>query len=156
MPREFKRSDRVADAIQRSLAQIILKEVRDPRLGMVNINAVTVSKDMSLAKVYVTFVGQKNTQEDLDRVEVLNKASSFIRSFMAKDLNSIRTIPRLAFLYDTSVVHGQVMTDLIDRAVSADKARHQDDLQGDDVQDADLPEDRDHNDPDEQHHQGEV
>lgn len=126
MPREFKRSDRVADAIQRSIAQIIQKEVRDPRLGLVNINAVTVSKDMSLAKVYVTFVGQQNTQEDRDRVDVLNNAASFMRSFLAKDLNNIRTIPRLVFLYDTSVVQGQVMTDLIDRAVSSDKARHQD------------------------------
>jgi len=120
MPREFKRSDRVADAIQRSLAQIIQMEVRDPRLGMVNINAVSVSKDLSTAKVYVTFVGQDGEEADEKKVEVLNNASSFIRGLMAKDIN-IRTTPRLAFVFDRSVVRGQQMTDLIDRAVSADK-----------------------------------
>lgn len=123
MPREFKRADRVADAIQRSLARIIQMEVRDPRLGMVNINAVSVSQDLSAAKVYVTFVGQGNRSEDENRVEVLNKAGSFIRALMAKDLK-LRTTPKLAFLYDHSVVHGREMTDLIDRAVSSDKAHH--------------------------------
>lgn len=126
MPREFKRSDRVADAIQRSLAQIIQMEVRDPRLGMVNINAVSVTKDLSLAKVYVTFVGQDGEAADEKKVDVLNNASSFIRGLMAKDIN-IRTTPRLAFIYDKSVVHGQQLTDLIDRAVSSDKAHHPDD-----------------------------
>ena len=52
MAREFKRSDRVADAVQRSLAQAIPNEVRDPRLGMVNINAVVVAKDLTMAKVF--------------------------------------------------------------------------------------------------------
>lgn len=121
MPREFKRSDRVADAIQRSLAHIIQMEVRDPRLGMVNINAVAVSRDLSLAKVYVTFVGQGGEVEDEEKVAVLNKAASFIRGLMARDIN-IRVTPRLVFMYDKSVVRGQRMTDLIDRALSSDRA----------------------------------
>ena len=54
MPREFTRSDRVSDAIQRILGQVIAQEVRDPRVGMVNINAVTVTRDMAYAKVFVT------------------------------------------------------------------------------------------------------
>lgn len=131
MPRDFKRSDRVADAIQRSLAQIIQMEMRDPRLGMVNINAVSVTKDLSLAKVYVTFVGEDGAEQDKLKVEVLNNAASFIRSLMAKDL-SIRTIPRLAFFYDSSVVHGQQLTDLIDRAVSQESSGDQ---QSDDAED---------------------
>ncbi len=126
MPREFKRSDRVADAIQRSVAQIIQSEVRDPRLGMVNINAVTVSKDLAIAKLYVTFVGQDSEAEDAIKVEVLNKASSFIRGMVAKDIK-IRTTPRLLFLFDKSVVRGQKMTDLIDKALSSDRAHHPDD-----------------------------
>ena len=56
MPREFKRADRVGDAIQRELAALVRAELRDPRLGMVNINAVRVSSDLSTAKVYLTFV----------------------------------------------------------------------------------------------------
>ncbi len=119
MPKEYKRSDRVADAIQRSLANIIQQEVRDPRLGMVNVNAVTVTKDLSVAKVYVTFLGDDDQSADEKKVDVLNNAASFIRSLMAKDLN-IRTIPKLSFLYDISVVQGQQLTDLIHRARSED------------------------------------
>ncbi len=125
MPREFKRSDRVADAIQRSIAHIIQMEMRDPRLGMVNINAVSVSKDLSLAKVFVTFVGQSQASDNQEKVDVLNNASSFIRGLMAKDL-SLRTTPRLAFVFDESVVRGQQMTDLIDRAVMSDKTNQDD------------------------------
>ena len=63
MPREFTRSDRVSDAIQRILAQVIPSEIRDPRIGLVNINEVTVTRDMAYAKVYVTFVGVDDEQE---------------------------------------------------------------------------------------------
>lgn len=125
MPREFKRSDRVADAIQRSLAQIIQTEVRDPRLGMVNINAVSVTQDLSIAKVYVTFVGQDSEEEDETKVEVLNNASSFMRSLMSKDIK-MRTTPRLQFIFDKSVVRGQQMTDLIDKAISSDRHNEED------------------------------
>ncbi|MFL0801476.1 MAG: 30S ribosome-binding factor RbfA [Agarilytica sp.] len=126
MPREFKRADRVSDAIQRSLARIIQSEVRDPRLGMVNINAVSVSQDLTVAKVYVTFVGQDSEAEDKIKVDVLNNASSFMRSLMAKDVK-MRIVPRLQFIYDASVVRGQQMTDLIDKALSADRAHPSDD-----------------------------
>lgn len=125
MPREFKRSDRVADAIQRSIAHIIQMEMRDPRLGMVNINAVSVSKDLAIAKVYVTFIGQSQASDNQEKVDVLNNAASFIRGLMAKDL-SLRTTPRLSFVFDESVVRGQQMTDLIDRALSSDKSQQND------------------------------
>ncbi len=128
MPREFKRSDRVADAIQRSLAQILQTEVRDPRLGMVNINAVSVTQDLSLAKIYVTFVGDASPEENIEKVAVLNKASSFMRSLVAKEL-STRITPRLHFVFDESVSRGQKMTDLIDRALSSDRAKHPDDTE---------------------------
>lgn len=147
MPREFKRSDRVADAIQRSLAQIIQREVRDPRLGMVNINAVSVTKDLSLAKVYVTFVGQDTQVDDDTRVKVLNNAANFMRGLLAKDVKT-RIVPKLIFYFDKSVVHGQQMTDLIRRAISSDAAHHaeNDPEQGhnsqDDDQQASDPQDR--------------
>ena len=126
MPREFKRVDRIADAIQRSLAQIIQKEVRDPRLGMVNINAVFVNKDLAVAKVYVTFVGQDSADESESLVKILNNASSYIRSLMAKDLN-IRVTPKLTFYFDKSTVQSQALSSLIDRAVASDKAHHRED-----------------------------
>jgi len=123
MPREFKRADRVADAIQRSLSQIVQQEVRDPRLGMVNINAVSVTKDLAIAKVYVTFVGDDGDIDSKAKIDVLNNAASFIRSLMAKDL-STRTIPKLTFFFDKSTVDGQNLSALIDRAVSSDRAKH--------------------------------
>jgi len=126
MPKEFKRADRVADAIQRSIAQLIQKEVRDPRVGMVNVNAVSVTKDISIARVYVTFVGQSGDTEIKASVDILNNASSYIRNLMAKDLN-IRTVPKLQFIFDKSTVRGQELSSLIDRAVAKDRQGHVDD-----------------------------
>lgn len=126
MPREFFRSDRVADSIQRSLAILIQQEVRDPRLGIVNINSVTVARDLSLAKVYVTVVGAANERENMEAVDVLNKASSFLRNQIARDL-TMRSTPRLQFHYDKVAVEGQALSALIDRAVAEDHAHHNDD-----------------------------
>lgn len=125
MPREFTRSDRVSDAIQRILAQVIAQEVRDPRIGMVNINAVTVTRDMAYAKVYVTFVGQ-NEEESLVAAAALNKASGFLRTFIAKEL-IMRTVPKLQFIYDKTAIRGQELSFLIDRAIKEDSTHVHDD-----------------------------
>lgn len=119
MPREFTRSDRVSDAIQRLLAQVIPQEIRDPRIGLVNINAVTVTRDMAYAKVYITFVGVEDEQQSLESAAILNKASGFLRSFVAKEL-SMRTVPKLQFIYDKTSVRGQALSSLIDRAIAQD------------------------------------
>lgn len=121
MPRDFKRADRVADAVQRSLARLIPMEISDPRLGMVNINTVQVSKDLANAKVYVTFVGQDDAQACKESVEVLNSASSLLRSLMGKDL-SMRSIPRVQFYYDESTIRGLEVRKLIENAIAADNA----------------------------------
>ena len=121
MPREFTRSDRVGDAIQRYLANMIQQEIRDPRVGMVNINDVKVTRDMAYAKVYVTLVGA-DEEASLTSVGVLNKAAGFLRTMLAKELN-MRTVPRLQFYYDHTSVRGQDLSSLIDRAVAADKAK---------------------------------
>lgn len=121
MAREFKRADRVADAIQRCLAQAIPQEVRDPRLGMVNINAVVVAKDLTTAKIYVTLVGEGDAQRCQDSVAILNKAANFLRGIVSKDI-SLRITPRLYFYYDVSSVRGQQLSHLIDRAIAADQA----------------------------------
>lgn len=123
MPREFFRSDRIADAIQRSLAQLLQQEVRDPRLGMVNINSVSVARDLSLAKIYVTVVGAETEKENELTVDVLNKASSYLRNLVSKDL-TMRSTPRLQFHFDRVAVQGQALSALIDRAVAEDIAHH--------------------------------
>ena len=122
MAREFSRTDRVADAVQRILAQLIQFEVRDPRVGMVNINDVEVSRDLAQAKVFVTFVGRDTEAECEDGAAALNKAAGFLRSQLAKELN-MRTTPRLQFVYDKTSVRGQALSSLIDRAVAEDRAQ---------------------------------
>ena len=146
MPREFTRSDRVSDAIQRILGQVIAQEVRDPRIGMVNINAVTVTRDMAYAKVYVTFVGAEDEAESLEAAKTLNKAAGFLRTFLAKEL-SMRTVPKLQFIYDKTAIRGQELSYLIDRAIKEDSTHVHDD-------DVDYGETREH-DGDDQENGGE-
>lgn len=123
MAREFARTDRISDAIKRLLATLIQQEIRDPRVGMVNINDVDVTRDLAIAKVYVTFIGKEHDDLCEESTHVLNKASGFLRSLLAKEMD-IRTTPKLIFVYDKTAIKGQVLSSLIDRAVSEDESRH--------------------------------
>lgn len=124
MAKDFQRSDRVADAIQRILATAIPREMADPRVGMVNINKVVVTRDMSIAKVYVTFVGEEDANSIEASVDALNNAAGFLRGFVSKEI-TMRSVPRLAFYFDQAVVRGQHLSSLIDQAIAQDNARTQ-------------------------------
>lgn len=126
MAKEFSRTDRIADAIQRILATTIAREVRDPRVGMVNINDVTVSRDMAYAKIYVTFVGRDSEEESQIAAKALNHAAGFLRGVVAKELD-IRMTPKLQFFYDKTSVQGQVLSSLIDKAIAQDESHHDED-----------------------------
>ena len=99
MPRDFKRSDRVADFVKRELALLIQQEMRDPRVAGANINDVAVTRDMSIAKVYVTFLGLETREESQEAVDVLENAAGFLRSKLAS-VSSMRSIPKLRFYFD--------------------------------------------------------
>ena len=118
---DFARTDRVADAIQRVLAAAIQQQMRDPRVHMVNINAVTVTRDMAYAKVFVTLVGQQDEKVCKAAADVLNRAAGFLRRCVSKEMN-MRTTPKLQFIYDTTPVRGQILSKLIDQAVARDVA----------------------------------
>lgn len=122
MPREFSRQDRVADALQRELSQLIRDELRDPRVGMVNITAAEVSRDLSAAKIFVTFVDQRSESEQLAALDVLNNAAGFLRSQLARTMKT-RITPRLRFIYDDTGKRGSYLSALIDHAVNADEQR---------------------------------
>ncbi len=122
MPRDFKRADRVSDALQRAIADILRKEIRDPRVGMPNINAVHVPSDLSSAKVFVTFIGLNDQDEIDEAVAVLNEASGYIRTLVAKEV-TMRITPRIFFVYDKVAVEGQKLSSLIDKAVASDQAK---------------------------------
>ncbi|MCR8921234.1 30S ribosome-binding factor RbfA [Dasania sp. GY-MA-18] len=120
MAKEYSRTQRVGDFIKRELSGLIQFEIRDPRVGMVSVTDVEVSRDMSHAKVFVTVLGKETEQEAEESVEALNKAAGFLRSQIAK-ANNARTTPKLRFYFDSSVVQGQYLSNLIDKAVSEDK-----------------------------------
>ena len=134
------RVQRVADQIQRELASLIQMEVNDPRVGMVSVTGVEVSRDIAHAKVFVTVLNtltedseiNKSTLSepgDLDKLEIkenidaLNKAAGFLRSLLAKRLSS-RSVPKLRFFYDGSIARGQQLSSLIDSALAADQDEH--------------------------------
>ncbi|PCH50818.1 MAG: ribosome-binding factor A [Cellvibrionales bacterium] len=120
MPREFKRSDRVADAVQRELADLIRSEIRDPRLAMINVTGVDVTRDLAEAKVFVNFIEQLDDKEHDERTAVLNKAAGFIRSQLMRRMR-LRATPKLTFFYDATGERGRKLSALIDYAVAQDQ-----------------------------------
>ncbi len=119
MAKEYKRTDRVADYLKRELASLLQFEVRDPRVGMVSITDIVVSKDLGYARVFCTVLGKEDEEQAKESLEALNKAAGFMRSQLSKD-SSMRTVPQLRFHFDKSVGRGAYMEDLIERAVAAD------------------------------------
>lgn len=119
MPREFKRSDRVADALQRELADLLRTELDDPRVGMTNITGVEVSRDLSTAKVFVTFIGIEDAVSRDVALAALNGAAGFLRGRLG-DLIRMRTVPKLRFIFDVSGDRGQRLAALIDLALASD------------------------------------
>jgi ribosome-binding factor A len=120
MAKEYARTQRVADYLQRELAALIQHEVRDPRVGMVSVTGVDVSRDLGHAKVYYTAMGSESSEDAKESTEVLNKAAGFLRSQLSRDSN-MRTVPQLRFYFDSSIGRGRDMEDLIQRAASADR-----------------------------------
>jgi len=117
MPKEYSRSERVADFIKREVALLLQRELRDPRVSNANVNAVVVSRDMSTAKIYVTFFDKETAEEAKQAVEVLNGAAGFIRTQVASK-HSMRSTPKLRFYFDDSVRQGERLSNLIDRAIA--------------------------------------
>ncbi|RFA38133.1 30S ribosome-binding factor RbfA [Alkalilimnicola ehrlichii] len=105
----------MGDQIQRELAELIRDEVRDPRVGMVTVSGVDVTRDLAHAKVYVTPLGG-NREEGVELAEALNHASSFLRKLLGQRLR-LRTVPALKFVYDESFERGARLSALIDQAV---------------------------------------
>ena len=119
MAKEFSRTRRVADQIQRNMAELIQMELGDPRLGMVTVTAVDVSREFESARVYFTVLGKElgDNSQIKETTATLNHAAGFLRSALAKRLK-LRTTPRLIFVYDNSMERGNQLTDLINSATN--------------------------------------
>ncbi|MGB5398094.1 MAG: 30S ribosome-binding factor RbfA [Gammaproteobacteria bacterium] len=123
MPREFSRSQRMAEQIRRDISEIVRGELKDPRMGLCSFTEVRVSRDMSHALIFCSVLNEQDSQETVD---TLNRAGGFLRSQLARRIKA-RIVPTLKFVLDDSMTRGEAMDALIKRAVSADKEHQQND-----------------------------
>lgn len=121
MPRDFHRSRRIEDQIQRILSEVIRVDVRDPRLHSAIITAVDVSRDLGVAKVYFTSLDPDQDGEELGAA--FESALKFIRGRLAQQL-TVRNVPELRFRHDDSMARGEAMDRLIEDAVARDTDGH--------------------------------
>lgn len=119
MPREFSRGRRVGDLIQQQLARLIQLEVQDPRVGMVTINDVKVSRDLAFADVYFTVMGDADPEA---AETALDNAAGFLRTQLSKLLTTRQT-PKLRFHYDATIENGARISQAINDAIKSDKER---------------------------------
>jgi len=120
MPRDFPRSRRIADQVQRELSDIIRLELKDPRVGMITITDVDVSPDNKNARVYFTVLGDQ--ERVADALAGLTRAAGFLRSELSQRME-LRSVPQLRFAHDASVERGMHLSQLIDAAIAQDRAR---------------------------------
>ncbi len=120
MAREFSRVDRIGDQMQRELAQLIQREIKDPRVGMVTINDVKVSRDLGYADIYVSLLSTEELTAESPEVKqslaVLNKAAGFLRGQVGRAMK-LRVVPHLRFHFDSLLGQSRRMDRLIREAV---------------------------------------
>ncbi len=107
---EGKRSEKVADLIQREISEMLLKTLKDPRIGFVTITRVTVSDDCRMAKVYFSVMG---TPADRERsMKGLNHAKGYVRKELGRRMR-LRYAPDVAFQFDPSIEYGIHLEEVI-------------------------------------------
>ncbi len=114
MSRDFKRTDRVGAEMQRELAELIREEIKDKTLGMITLQEVRVVRDFSQAKVFFTAMAAQLSHKEI--AAHLNEVAGHLRWLLGRRM-VLRTVPKLIFVYDTSVEEGEHLSALIDRAV---------------------------------------
>ncbi|GIK34135.1 MAG: ribosome-binding factor A [Gammaproteobacteria bacterium] len=119
MPREFPRSRRVGEAIQRILSEALAARIRDPRLSGVTITQVEVSRDLAVARVFYAVLGGSTPAGEV--AAGLHAAQGFFRSAVARELR-VRKVPELRFRHDDAIARAQSLDQLIRTAVDTDSA----------------------------------
>lgn len=128
MAKEFGRPQRVSQELQKEIAIILQREIKDPRLGMMTtVSGVEVSRDLAYAKVFVTFLNDKDEQAVKEGIKVLQDASGYIRSLLGKAMR-LRIVPELTFFYDNSLVEGMRMSNLVSNVIRNDDERRVNDM----------------------------
>lgn len=114
---DIDRARRVGELIQRELAMLINSEISDPRIGLVTLTDVKVTRDLKQARVFVTELTNKSDHGEL--IDALNSASGYLKRLLSRNLD-LRTTPKLQFIYDNSLERGFRLSALIDEARKKD------------------------------------
>ena len=120
MAKQYSRTQRIGDQIQRELATLIPQEVRDPRLGFITITGVDVSRDIGHAKVFITVMGENSPEVIKENLDVLKDTAGYLRMLLGKAMK-LRSVPSLHFHYDQSITRGAMLSALIEQAVTEDQ-----------------------------------
>lgn len=146
MSKEFSRVDRLSQQMKKEMAVILQREIKDPRLhSMITVSDVEVSRDLSHAKVFVTFLGLEQEMV-ADNLKLLNDASGFVRKLIGKRIQS-RIVPNIRFSHDASLNEGIRMATLVADARREDDRRRLDSgqeldeveaVESDDITDTDI------------------
>ncbi|MBV7315498.1 30S ribosome-binding factor RbfA [Shewanella sp. NIFS-20-20] len=123
MAKEFSRTRRIGQQLQQELAQVLQRDMKDPRVGMVTVNDVEVSRDLSYAKVFVTFF-EEDDAIIADKLSALDVAAPYIRTLVAGRMK-LRVMPQLRFVYDSSLVEGMRMSNLVSKIIREDEQKQQ-------------------------------
>ncbi|KKO48960.1 ribosome-binding factor A [Arsukibacterium sp. MJ3] len=125
MAKEFSRVDRLSQHIKREMAVILQREIKDPRLhSMITVSDVEVSRDLSHAKVFVTFLGMDDSKVE-DNLKILNDAAGFVRSLIGKRIQT-RIVPNIRFAFDQSLNEGIRMASLVATVRQEDERKRKD------------------------------
>lgn len=125
MAKEFSRVDRLSQHIKKEMAVILQREIKDPRLhSMITVSDVEVSRDLSHAKVFVTFLGMDDSKVE-DNLKILNDAAGYVRSLIGKRIQT-RIVPHIRFAFDQSLNEGIRMASLVASVRREDERKRQD------------------------------
>jgi ribosome-binding factor A len=119
--KSFSRSQRVAQQMQRVLSELLRREIRDPRLGMVTLTEVRMANDMSYARVFYSMLGGDQSKAQ----DILDDAAELLRGPAGRALG-LRHAPELRFVQDELIERGAHLSALINKAVKEDEVRHLD------------------------------
>lgn len=120
MAREFSRNQRLGNQVLRTLNELLRFESKDPRLSLVSLTAVELSRDLSVARVHFSLVDPSGDPEPVQTA--LESASGFLRGRLGREIK-IRHVPELRFLHDDSAAEAQRISDLITHARGSDETQ---------------------------------
>ena len=116
------KNTRINGEVQRELSQIIRREIKDPRIGMMtSVTGVEVAPDLKTCKAYISVLGDETAKADT--LAGLKSAEGYIRRLLAKNLN-LRNTPEVTFILDTSIEYGVTMSKLIDAVREKEKGEN--------------------------------